>query len=233
MPRPATWRCMPMPSAARPTTTASRAIPICSMPDAALQRPAAELARAHRTAVRRRLLYLDEGFVGARHHAEQRALRHSRHRWRGPQHAHRRARDEGHQQGRIPPAGRWHRCGALLVGAPTTSTTSSGSPTRPTPSPTACARPSPTRSRKAASRCSCCPFDLRFATLTTALGRAGRASRSLTAPGDDAGAVQRPVRPERQQARRRIHLQRVQVLGLDQGADRGPHRACEAQRHDA
>ena len=76
------------------------------------------------------------------------------------------------------------------------------------------------------------PFDLRFAQLTTALGlQAGQ-------PGTDRagrypGPVQRSVGPERQPARRRLHLQRVQVLRVDQGAGRGPHRACAAQRHDA
>ena len=56
------------------------------------------------------------------------------------------------------------------------------------------------------------PFNLRFAALTTALGRAGRASGADRAePGRSGHAVQRTVGPEQQHARRRLHLQRVQV----------------------
>ena len=57
----------------------------------------------------------DEGLRRRRGHAEQRALSHSRHRRRGSPDAHRRARDQVHQQGRVPPDGRRHRRGALLV----------------------------------------------------------------------------------------------------------------------
>ena len=74
------------------------------------------------------------------------------------------------------------------------------------------------------------PFNLRFAAAHHRDRRAGRPQR-LTAPGDAPGPLSGLFDPEQQHARRRLHLQRVQVQRDDQGADRRPHRACQAQRH--
>ena len=91
-------------------------------------------------------------------------------------------------QRRIPPAGRRHRGDPVLARrTPTTSTTSS--PTKA--ASTASSRPSPTRSRKAASRCSSLPFDLRFAHADDRARRAGHAPAA-----DRAGRRRRPVRSQ-------------------------------------
>ena len=118
-----------------------------------LQRPAAELVAAQRRPVGRRLLYLQRRLRRRRGDAERRALSYPRHRRRRTPYPHRRAPDQGTQQGRMARA-RSRRSTRSGSGAasPTTSTTKSGWPTIPTSQPTASGRPSPTRSRRAASK---------------------------------------------------------------------------------
>ena len=84
-------------------------------PDAPLQWTSAKHVRPHQRGVGRSIFDRAGRFRRLRDHAEQLALWHSRHRWRRPQDAHRRARDQVHQQGRIPPHGGRPRCRALLV----------------------------------------------------------------------------------------------------------------------
>ena len=222
MPRPATSRSMPMRSAARPTTIASRAIPYLFEPGAAVQRTAAELVRAHRRAIGRRVVHLQRGLRRRRGDAEQCALWHSGHRRRGSQDAHRRARDQVHQQGRVPPA--WPaasmRC-ASGTASPTTSTTSSGLPIRSISSSDGVRQTFTNKEHEGRVEVQLLPFDLRFAHAHHRARHAGRAAGTDRA-GRYPGAVQRPVRPERQPARRRLHLQRVQVLAT------GPRRRSPA-----
>ena len=65
------------------------------------------------------------------------------------------------------------------------------------------------------------PFDLRFAALTTAIGRPGRTSRRSRRQAPMASAS---LGPEQQLADRRLHLQRIQIQRSHQGANRRPHR---------
>ena len=76
------------------------------------------------------------------------------------------------------------------------------------------------------------PFNARFAAVTTAFGlQAGHQELTAPSPDDPGTPVQRAVGPQQQHPRRRLRLQRVQILRRDQGADRRPHRACRSARH--
>ncbi len=198
----------------------------------AVQRPAAELVRRAPTgAVARRVVHLQRGLHRRRGDAEQRALWHPRHRRRGaPARASTRARPSSPARASIARRRAASTRCASGTASPTTSTTSSGLPIRSMPSSDGVRQTFTNKEQEGRVEVQLLPFDLRFAALTTALGvQAGQ--QKLTAPGDTPGAVQRTVRPERQPARRRLHLQRVQVQRVDQGAGRRPHRACAAQRH--
>ena len=63
------------------------------------------------------------------------------------------------------------------------------------------------------------PFDLRFATLTTALGVQG-----IAPAADRARRRRRPVRSQPHHQRRRLHVQRIPLQRDPAGADRRPHR---------
>ncbi|MEY9762234.1 hypothetical protein ABH988_003019 [Bradyrhizobium ottawaense] len=78
------------------------------------------------------------------------------------------------------------------------------------------------------------PFNARFAEVTTALGfQVGHQELSAPSPDNPGTLFNGLWDPNKQHARRRLRLQRGQVHGGDAGADRRPHRACRAARHDA
>ena len=77
------------------------------------------------------------------------------------------------------------------------------------------------------------PVNLRFATLTTAVGVQGGASGADRAEPGQSGHIERAVRSEQQQQGRRLHVQRIQIQRRDQGADRRAHRAGQSAWRDA
>ena len=114
MPAAAILPFTPTPMAARPTTTAFPAIPICSTRRGRVNGRQPNSARASRRRFGRRLLHLPRRLHRRRDHAEQFALSHPRHRRRRSPDPHRRASDQVLDQGRIPARRRSDRCRQVL-----------------------------------------------------------------------------------------------------------------------
>ncbi len=135
---------------------------------------------------------------------------------------------------------------ASIIPTPPRSTPCASGPARPTTGTTRSGLPIPPipQRRRAADlhqqgagdphRVQLMPFNARFAEVTTALGfQVGHQELSAPSPDNPGTLFQWAVGPQQQHARCGLRLQRVQVHRANEGADRRPHRACRAARHDA
>ena len=175
---------------ATPTANRSGEYRIPGSPYCSIRRaPSMDVSRT-RSPAQRRLgrSVLDRAgrFRRLRNHAEQRALWHSRHRWRRSPDPHRRARDQVHLQGRIPPHGGRPRRGSLLVRLHRLPAQRVGLADPLDPTSDGVRQTFTNKEHEGRIEVQLLPFDLRFASLTTALGiQIGQ--QELTAPGDDPG----------------------------------------------
>ncbi len=238
MPAPAISRSMPTPSAAATQDYRVPHYPYLTAPDPAdapnATQPGAFNGRQPNSAARNDgqavggSYIFNDGFVGLAVIAEQCALSHPRHRRREHEHPHRRpadqsARPRANGARPMPPS----MPSASGAASPTTSTTRSGSPIRPISASDGIRQTFTNKEQEGRVEAQLAPFNLRFATLTTAIGVQG-GHQELTAPSpDNAGLWD----PNTQQPHRRLHLQRVQVQRDDQGAARRPHRAGQSVGH--
>ena len=185
MPAAAISRFTPTPMAARPATTASRAIPICStrpgrcngrQPNSAAQADGASIGGSY---------IFHGGFIGAAITQNDCALSHSRHRRRRSPDPDRRAPDQVHRQGRVSAGRGGDRCRQLL-GRRDRLQAQRDRPRRSRRSsrPIGVRQTFTNKEQEGRVEVQMTPFNARFAAVTTAFGlQAGH--QELTAPSPD------------------------------------------------